>query len=481
MMRFAPLALLIVACSSDEPPQQRLLFSGGTRLFAEHYQVGGLQQFIGFYDRERAERCAFVLGPSADGTNVPAVQYCLPTDSAALSTRYADATCQEPLAVVHEGSEASVLVEYALDPCSAQPRVFELTDEVLPAQSFELEGGACVPAEATAEDRFTLRRIGGVVPREAFVRASESVFDVSDRMGALVLRAEDGASLTVAGYDRARNESVHPFGLGYEPTQERWWPRQVAYSSVNGRYYADDACSQPLANKDSGDALCPITTVMEYTVADECGNYARDHYAAGPRVVPEVVHSRDADGRCVAEPGHGRLFVEMREQLAPEVFPDVVTTEAGDGRVGARLYATPEGQPILTSLTPFVDRERDSDCAPRRAADGSLRCLPPARGVAGFGDDGCNVPIVGYSDATACGAEVPVLVSATTDDAALEEQRWHVFEVGAATLTPAQVFMVSAGACVPHWAGSQAHTWHPATVVAADEFEPVGEVLGAAE
>jgi hypothetical protein len=473
-------AWLLCACGSTDEPSPHVLFASGERLVAEYYAVSQVQVFIGFYDSVRGERCAFTRGgPSSPGTNVPGMSYCLPTERAYRGSWFEDASCTAAFASLDSQGNPKVLVDYPADACAEQPTVYELGDPVDARTAYKLDlRGSCLPF-VEGDEAPALRRVGPPLSLDAFVRAKEEVVPLSERMGALVLHGDDGSKLAVAGYDRVLEMATHPYGYGYEPRRDRWWPQQVAYSAESNRQYADASCLQPIASKDTNDALCPIKAIMEY-VDGGCDGYDVQHFAAGPLLEVETKYGLDDQGVCgMATGGFGGKAVTFGALLPPESFERATTVDQGSGRVALRLDATSEGQGVL--LNALIDREGPWPCQRAMATDGVFRCMPLAWGVAAFLDASCLIRVIGFTPPNeACGTPplpVAVRVPADGSDSFELDQRGVALHVGAPAVVGERVYYLSDGICQEHYTGVAGYTWYGLRdEVLAEEMEPVGEV-----
>ena len=280
----------VAACSSrrhvDAPG-----FANGSRLSVRYDEVDGTRVLRAFYDTARNEECGFQL--------IPGGAACLPR-SALLDGWFADAGCSDPLVdipPVSAGRTApQALVTDADNACAAPPTVRLLGDVVPgPAAYYLKSDGSCVQNPPNA--KIVLRRIGDEVPLDRFVHATPVVEPVSDLLGAVVLVADDGARYTVFGHDPTHDEWTRSVAVG--DGQTRWWPVHIAYNygpgapGTPGTVFADAGCSQPTGLKDAHNALCPITTVVEYVPGDACQQFTtRLHHAGAP-----VAGSRSARHR----------------------------------------------------------------------------------------------------------------------------------------------------------------------------------------
>lgn len=443
--------LLVAACSSRrhvEAPG----FANGTRLAARYDDVSGTRILRAFYDTARDEECAFQV--------IPGGAACL-SQSALQNGWFADAACSDPLVEIPRvpagRSPPRALVSDAANACDAPPLVRAVGELFPSADAYYLKSdGSCMRNPPDA--KIVLRRIGDEIPLDRFVHAVPRVEPAAPQLDAVVLVADDGARFTMFGHDPTRDEWTHNVPIGND--QSRWWPVHIAYNygagapGTPGTVFADAACSRPTGIKDAHDALCPITSVIEYVPADACQQFTIRLHQAGASVAASDLHAVAADGTCVASappPGDPlELYVEMGDALPDDAFPAASVVDVGDGRVVQRFDGSPDGVAI-TARGELHDRARDVDCYVGLAADGQRRCLPggPLDTIF-YADAGCTTPMASASVLPGCTTE-PTLPAEVT-------YQGRAYPVGAA-LAPALLYSGTSDACAVVGAPSSTSRW----------------------
>ena len=435
------LAVTVTACSAQhhvEAPG----FANGTRLAVRYDEVAGTRLLRTFYDRTRDEECSFQLLPGGAAA-------CLP-QSGLLEGTFADAACTDPLVAVLRvpagRSTARALVTNAANACDAPPTVRALGEVVPAPDAYYLSSdGSC--KKNAPDAKIVLQRIGDEVPLDRFVHATAEVNPVSAAVGAVVLVADDGARYTVFGNDNARGEWSHSLPLA--DGASHWSPVHVAFNygsgapGTPGSVYADAACSRPTGIKDAYNALCPITTVLEFVPADACQQFTTRLHQAGAPVATADLLAVASDGSCVASAAPGpanpvELYVEMGDALSDDTFPPATTVDVGDGRVVQRFDGTPDGVAVTARGT-LHDNARNVDCFVALAADGVRRCLPGGGSLDAifYGDADCTTPMMVMPAQAGCDDPTPP---------AEATYQGHAYPVGAA-LSPAMVYSVTTSGC----------------------------------
>ena len=417
-------------------------FANGSRLAVRYDEVDGTLLLRAFYDTARNEECSFQL--------IPGGAACLPR-SASLDGWFADSGCSDPLvdiAPVSAGrTPPQALVSDAANGCDAPPTVRLLGDVVPPAQAYYLKSdGSCM--QNPPNSKIVLRRLGDEVPLASFVHATPRVEPVSDAVGAVVLVADDGARFTVFGHDTAHDEWTRSMAVG--DGQTRWWPVHIAYNygpgapGTPGTVFADAACSRPTGLKDAHNALCPITTVIEYVAGDACQQFTTRLHQAGAPVAGSELHAFGATGACVPSPPGPSdpvtLYVEMGDALADDAYPAATIVDVGGGRVVQRFDGTPDGAQAIVARGELHDSARNVDCFVGVAADDARRCLPGGQiDTVFFADEACTTPVVSASALPGC-TVAPTLPAEVTYGT-------HAYPVGA-SVSPAMLYAKgSDGSC----------------------------------
>jgi len=349
--------------------------------------------FLGWFDRQRGEACAF--RPATDGR-----VRCLPTSIAAdWAVRYEDAACTKPTAVRDTGSACAPGPRYATvkpqpDCGQANPAMLWPVGEGMPAtRLFRRAGGECVPDDFAEP----LRRLGPPVAPAAFVAASASP-GAAGRITADALTAADGAVQPCGGpeeerLDRDRGERCLP--LATADGKQRCLPVGAARAPIEYGFYTDADCRS--AKVVSGLAGCADPSLyvhMDHARADcflDGRNVAQvvplSPYA-GPTYAPNDI------GDCVtAPPPPGAKLWSLGPKLADATFVEAALVEVpATGRLRARMWQWEGGLRQWSGL--FTDAARGEPCRPLLAADGKLRCLPGREwpSMEAFRDAACTQP-----------------------------------------------------------------------------------------
>ncbi|MCU1283200.1 MAG: hypothetical protein JWM53_6746 [bacterium] len=435
--------LLLGSACSSRAPVQAADFSNGKRLAVRYDEApGGLKIFRAFYDTKLDQECQFRLLP--DGAR------CLPT-SAWRNGWFADAACTEALAQMPTPASldlhASAVVDDPVNACEQAPIVRELGERIFVDKAYQISisDGSCVLLPVHGAE---LHRIGAELPIERFVHADLRIEPVSDAVGAVVMAAEDGSRQTAFGYDQLRGE--WSYGTRADDGKRRWWPVHVAFNyglgslGTPGTVYDDSACAQPLAVKEAHNALCPITSVVEFGAADACGQYSPRIHVAGATVAADSLYERAQDGSCHAITGGGdstgAIYVEMLELVPTEMLPEATVVDVGDGRIVERFDGTPGGIAVAPQSGQLFDRERGVACTVVTAADGQRRCLPPGPDSLSYSDPNCANAMYALFQTDGC-----AVAPAAAKEVSYQGRAFPV--VGA--LSPSLVYSKNAdGACV---------------------------------
>ncbi len=325
-------------------------FTSGTRLLAERWELEDVEVLRGFHDTVLDVACDFDL-PGA-------TRRCLPAASAIHREGvgpYADSACSEPWAAAD--AQAAFAIVTPRDACAASP-VVHRTGPIEVRTAFFRDGERCVRA-AFSVDMQPLRE---VVPAESFVAAHEENEGREGRVDARVLVADDGARITVGGFDRVRSEVVAPDDAADGTL--RWLPSRVAFRNAGAEPPAHCATA---ATKIASSAVCPLSAVLVLDGACGRGRF----YALGAPV---------AD--CLA----GSFAFGVGDPIPADAFARATWADRGSGAVRRRSF---DG----VTLGSLVDAESGEPCTVATASDGVPRCLPErSELVVYFADATCETP-----------------------------------------------------------------------------------------
>lgn len=391
--------LLLGACGVTTTPSA---VTSGSRLRARWQVAGGVRRLIGWHDEQLDLDCGF------EGYLFGREHRCVPDALESSGGFFADAACATPLAVASSMPPPAFIVVPPENSCTDEPKFFHTGAAVDPSQVFSLENGACAPLSGNGNPTL-FYRLGDPVPTSAFVAASERPGDA----GQLWLVAEDGASAPWGGWNG--QWAVQPTRT--DDGMVRWAPWMVAYQIGNS--YADSGCTTPVATKLAGSARCPLDAVLGFGPNDSCGRVTASFSAIGsPVTMPYTMQS----GACTGGTGlPGSLAYLIGAPIPDGQLEPVGSTTDGGGPVQLRR-ATLRDRPILqTGLNSqfggngppspdvFIDASSGLACEPLLAADGKLRCIPPAGSSDDlfYTDSACTQQVLSWSPSSCDGAATP--------------------------------------------------------------------------
>ena len=113
----------------------------------------------------------------------------------------------------------------------------------------------------------------------------------------------------------------------------------------------------------------------------------------------EAVSVLEEDNVCEAAQGVYSTHVTVGPVIAADTFPAVETVMVGEGRIREQRLVDAAGNSLAANGwgRTLYDTDLGERCAPRRMADGAIRCLPPALQVSSiqlFADDNCTQRVV---------------------------------------------------------------------------------------
>ncbi len=325
-------------------------FASGTRLLADRWAFDDVEVLKSFHDVGLDQPCDFEL-PGA-------TRRCLPANRAIHREGvgpYADRSCSEPWAAADV--QAPFAVVTPRDACAGSP-VVHRTGPLEQRAAFFRDGERCVRSTLTV----SMQPLREVVPAESFVAAHEENEAREGRVDARVLVADDGARLTLAGFDRAREEVVLPDDAADGTL--RWLPSRVAFKNAGAELPA--RCADAAA-KIASSAVCPLSAAL--VLEGSCGR-GELHLLGAP----------------VAGCIDGSFTFAVAGAIPAERFARATYADRGSGPVRRRSF---DG----VTLGPLVDAASGEPCVVVRATDGVDRCLPEqSELVAYFADETCTTP-----------------------------------------------------------------------------------------
>ena len=364
------LAILVLAAACGEPAGNSTGPDGvrsGTRLRAKFRQEAGqgtARELVGWHDQARDEDCGFTRTSDGMWRCLPPVQW---------SEIFADETCTTPLGTGPLEEECWAAAPYvgrpALDVCHGTlEAIFEIGPRTLPATVYlrDPETGACAAAAPDAGVAYFAA--GTEVGLDQFGGAHLVVEESPARLDQAILVGEDGARAPLQVRDGDLGVRCHMWLL---PDEELWHCLPLG----NGiAYWADAACSVPVATADVACVLEEPFPFVSQTVTDACGFTIRV-FERGPELEAPTLYRGDA-ASCAAVPAPDD---EVWYQVGPEVPRETLAQAAklpGDetGRLRGNYLVAEDG--FRRRAGGFVDTERGEECIAGLTTDRTVRCLP---------------------------------------------------------------------------------------------------------
>lgn len=424
--------LLAVGCRATPAPPDVV---SGSRLRAIWDVADGARRLAAWHDTQLDLDCGF--GFYQHGRE----HRCLPDVAQAFGS-YADPACTEPAASVFTDAPPRYAVIVPDDTCTAETRIFELGDQVVPVYTRDGAGGCVV--DPTSSPTY---RLGAEVPPTTFVGATEQPDG-----NQLWLAADDGARIPWAGWDGTRAVAPTHMSDGLF----RWAPWIVAYAGLFNTF-ADAQCTQPAADYLTYIGYCPIDAVLAFT-DDICGGTSATFSAVGD---PIAAPYHATDTACVQSPVPFAdvATLAIGAPIPDDDWPVVDETVIGDGAIGVH-YAVLAGMAIgqtgvniqfgghgPPARDYFVDQHTGEPCYPATTTDGVTRCVPYYSGSSGYHlDAACTEPVQLVSpQPLGCGGRggdgIPAYYAESIDGVV------HVRPIGA-KVAPTTLYLGGSGSCV---------------------------------
>jgi hypothetical protein len=440
LLVFAFLAGAAGACSSDDSPYDDKVGDdptrkpqSGTRLKAG-YLVGedGTRVFQGWFDSGRNEYCRIARGESGG-------YRCFPSTNPAV---FRDARCREPLGDHLDCAHKYTGVVRGDVRCENETlAIYAEGDPVTSDRHYEWYSELCQgPFDTNPSGAYVSTT--GRVPDADFVGGTAESIRPDLRLGPRVVRFDDGAvapfELTDARWDRRCVRFSTDSG-------SRCLPENAVYLGLSGPYFADSACSVPVAHANAPACLRPSVAIAVHA---EMGCLrVQGVFALGERIDSRTVYSGEACTTNMPLPGH---FYTLGAPIDLAEFPEIVEIEQGTARIRVRSYATSDGVPISHLGQRLYDSVLQVDCRVATAGDGVLRCLPlmgpfVADGDSEnqwFADPECRQPLARHSPRGGCDGGAPLMAARGSQKrcasapsmpqgaAELEPGHWDIFKLG---------------------------------------------------
>jgi hypothetical protein len=455
------LAGVAMACSDGAPPAPATASvwdaQGGSRLLARYLKgEDGTRVFDGWFDKARGEPCQIRRGEGGR-------HGCYPEGNPAV---FLDDRCRQPAGEHRSCARRYTGVVRGDRRCGNDSLTLweESGPLELPAP-FRLSNDFC-QADAAGTPGGPYVTLGGRVPEAALMTGTIEVPRPDLRLGPRVVRFTDGAVAPLELWDIGRNRPC----VRVETSQGiRCLPENVLYiGGDHGPYFADRACTVPIAHDIAATCLAP-TLALKLDTSSGCALVtAAFALASNQRRDPREVFSGAECRDKQILPGH---FYLPGEPVDLTNYPALTVQESGSGRIRLRSFSASDGVPIPVLGEHLYDTQLAVECRVAVASDGVLRCLPLTGPVldadaatpgAGFADAACTRPLARYRTTQACAGPRPPapMVARVSRRRCLPDGeggpgsrddrqpgRWDILRLGARH--EGDVFFAIGGACQP--------------------------------
>lgn len=444
------------------------VFTDGARLKATFLELGGVRQFVDWFDTELDVHCTF--RPSATG------YHCEPVaPRREMEDVYTANDCTGRLVSIGACAVKPVMV----DTGSACAPKYVRAGAELPSPTWYRSGSACYKNDAA--DVFYAP--GDTVAATQLVAGAldPPVFSDGAAVGVQTMRGADGS---VGFHALVTRRLAAACRFQEEGGELRCIPAQLA--TFQG--FAESTCITPIFTGGCETPGLPIVGRIVAPSSDPCSAPAGTpgaYWEVG--AVYSGANYRSRSGVCAEG---GIVFGQMRLGLRPVATEELGTAARHVERLTDRLdvvYARlPTGERTKIG---FFDRTMNADCTLQLATDGAWRCLPSRVGAMRLLYDGtttCSttaprayaaapgVEACRFSSGTCPGAcpvtEPPAFVSSFTvpPSCVATPPKTSIYRVGAKT--PTSFRPTAIGACAPLDRADEAA--HEATEIAPAEFAP---------
>jgi hypothetical protein len=456
------LAGAAAACSDTAPTAQPAELTvwdarSGSRLEARYLKgEDGTRVFDGWFDRSRGEPCQIRRGEGGRYA-------CFPEANPAV---FLDDRCRQPAGEHQACARRYTGVTRGDRRCGNENlSLFEEAGPLEVPAPFRLSNDFCVAAAGGVPGGPQVT-LGARVADNLLVSGTLEVPRPDLKLGPRVVRFTDGAVAPMDLWDIGRNRPC----VRVETTQGiRCIPENVLFiGGDHGPYFADRACTVPIAHDIAAACLTP-TLALKLDTSSGCARVT-EAFALAPnqrRDPREVFSGPDCRDRQVL-PGH---FYLPGDPVNLALYPELTVQESGSGRIRLRSFAATDGVSIPVLGQHLYDTQLAVECQVAVANDGVLRCLPLAGPVldadaattgAGFADAACARPLARYRATQACVGPRPpaAMVARVSRRRCLAEGesglgsrddrqtgRWEILRLGARH--DGEVFLSAGGTCQP--------------------------------
>lgn len=323
----------------------------------------GTRAQVGWHDTMLDAPCEF--GTAPDGS-----LRCLPTTYGDDPWLYADPDCTEPVIQDIWIPEGATVVWARGNGCFDHD-YYEVGEPV--AEIYYAANGPCEFFSNDPAHRVV------AIPTDQFVAATVTPQDGNSRIVPLLLEADDGARAIVGAWDREREEEVMPEldAAGQLRWFGRWEPRVSTY------YYADASCTERVALAECVPDSQQPRTARE-TEPAPCLELIGRHGLLEELGGNELYVQRD--GGCEREGLSGGSVARawrVGTPLDDAAFAEASALDDGGARLRHDVYASPEGEPFLSSTRFFDLLLAEAECLWRDESyytaeppTGTLDCVP---------------------------------------------------------------------------------------------------------
>lgn len=411
----------------------------GARLAVEIIALEGRSFPGGVYDTKLGQPCSFDEG---EGRCLPVCGF-----SAAV---YLDEECRT-LGVENVAGGQRITRAFVDEVDGRADRFLEIGAVQRPSQVYRVVGGSCRAEPTAATATYHAARV--MHPSE-FVAGRVARVEVDGELALERISAEEGAVVSRAYVDRARNEACY---VASYRGSSRCLPSTPAIVASD---FADSSCSVPLAR---GAASTTPSVVRE---TDRCGSVTSMR-KVGRRFAGSQIFRRYGD-RCDAfTPPPDESYYELGAPLAAADFPGIALgpPARGTSRLGVVETRTASGRLMASWIT---DWTRGGSCMVHDLGDGVRRCVADVTHAVGgyFSDASCQSAVLPQSSSLCAGEHAARYAVLWENGGPLP----GVYEIGAPA--PGSVFhRASDGSCTPTTGGPSA--FRQLRPAAADTFAEI--------
>lgn len=433
-----------------EGPDVRGHFASGWRLRAIWEGAPGARRWLGWFDVELQEVCAFQL--AKDG-----LLRCLPLASA---VGFADAECLTPTLPSETGCEVPPFAVERGGACHDEITAYATNRGALLGPFYGQSGDSCLAVSAPlGSEVHSLRK----VPLSTFIAALEIEGQSDDQLAISYLEGEDGSLQPSRIFDVQGNYPCEPGASG--PYADRCAPAHTALARADLHAYADPEC-QTLVAIDPSCRPHSLQAVREVTY-DDCSEVVVEYKQLGDPLEAHAEMPAGGAQVCGVTSAPFPAYA-IGAVIAPSELPQLEIVDHGGGRLKARYFATAAGE--MLAFKAFYDSELDLECQSARTALGR-RCLPASAPESLYADPECTTMLVRVAKATGTCSERPAPRYAHALDADVrhctpDEAALRVFETDLAAgpveapLTLYCQSQLGCSPCTPDTSGSVLYEAH---------------------